>query len=379
MNSKTFLILGIPSGGLFLARQLKRAYPGSIVLAIGSPTADIGRYSNKIDRFWGITQGTNLLEKVQGIIAEYGAITCAYFGSNPMLERVVFDYPCLFELMPFENPLTVYQELVDKSHVDVLCEDLKVRRPSAYNLSGVAKSSIPFPIVIKPLEKLTTLGVEKCAYVANVDELQSYLDKLHQLGIPLSKMCAQQCIKGNNRWEYGYGGFFCHGKPVVDICFYQLRQSPQGLCCYTKEVVDERLKSMVSDLVRPILEYTQYNGFVEFDIKQDEDSGLMYLLDVNPRPWKSVDMLNGKLGKSSVFTPSVSDNTVIWRYPYKELSSRKNDMNVPYEECRKLACGNKNKMIFSLLDWDDLKPILMQCYYDTKSVLKRLVKRISCK
>ena len=50
-DSKEFLILGMASGGLFLARQLKMQWPDATIYAVGDPD-ELGRYSNTINRFY---------------------------------------------------------------------------------------------------------------------------------------------------------------------------------------------------------------------------------------------------------------------------------------------------------------------------------------
>ena len=336
-DSKEFLILGMASGGLFLARQLKKQWPDATIYAVGDPD-DLGRYSNTINRFYPASSEDEILAQIQEVNAvAKGEKVKAFMCSNPMLECVVLHHPEVFDSLVFENSLDLYRRIVDKTEVDKLCRSLNILRPQEYDLTS---SKIHFPVVVKPLKKMSTIGASKCAYLYTQEELNSYLERMMRININPEDLVCQQCIEGDNRWEYGYGGYFIEGKAMAEILFHQFIQVPQGLCCYSREMTDTSLRSRILETVRPFFDETKYNGFLEFDIKQDQESKLLYVLDVNPRPWRSVDMLAPKLGDSTVFSPETVDIKVVWRYPYRELFRGKNKKNVPYKLCKSLSSGH---------------------------------------
>lgn len=268
-----FIVLGMASGGLFLARQLRKESPGSLIYAIGDAKCEIGRYSRVIDRFYSVESSDSLPSIIRQAYDDIGqGFVKAYLCSNQMLEAIVLRYKGVFDYLSFDNSIDVYNRLVDKTEVEVFCKELKINRPVTYSLSESKLDEIKYPVVIKPLEKSLTKGASKCAFISDKDKMKAYLDKIEALCISRSNLICQQSIEGDNRWEYGYGGFFLNGSPIVDICFYQFRQAPQGLCCYTREITDVELQRRIVNLVRPILDSTKYSGMIEFDIKQDENA-----------------------------------------------------------------------------------------------------------
>lgn len=368
-----FLVLGIANGGLFMARQLRKEYPDAVIYAIGDPK-DIGRHTNTIDRFFAASTEHEILSSIDKVIKlSNGEPIQAFMCSNPMLECLVIHKPETFKWLVFENSLDLYQRIVDKTTVDQWCRKLGIARPKEYSLKDQDLSSIGFPIVVKPLEKANTVGASKCAYLNNQEALMKYMSITDGLGIHREDLVCQQCVEGDNRWEYGYGGYFKEGVPLIDICFHQFIQVPQGLCCYSREVTNAELERQIKNLVKPFLEDSKYNGLMEFDIKQDVHSKQLYLLDINPRPWRSVDMLAGKLGDSTFFHPEALGCKVVWRYRYRELFRRKNNKNVSYADCKSLASGNMVTH-FALCDKKDRKPARMQRKMDFKDLVRKLLK-----
>lgn len=370
-----FLILGIANGGLFLARQLRKQWSESRIYAIGD-SDDIGRYSNTLDCFYPASNEDDVVKRINEVTdLVKGKRVHAFMCSNTMLEWIVFHHPELFKTLEFENDFDLYRRIVDKAEVDKLCRSLSIPRPEEYPLNDSPDSLIEFPVIVKPLEKMSTIGASKCAYLSTQDELQAYLDKMACIGIDPKAFICQQCVKGDNRWEYGYGGYFRAGIALVDIFFHQFIQVPQGLCCYCREITEPFLRNRILEIVKPFLKETRYNGFLEFDIKQDEDSHEFYLLDVNPRPWRSVDMLAGKLGNSTVFSPKATNELVIWRYPYRELLRRKNKKNVSYKLSRLIAPG-RFVTLFALKDKADRMPTRKQNNKDRKDMLRLVRKKL---
>ena len=102
---------------------------------------------------------------------------------------------------------------------------------------------------------------------------------------------------------------------------------------------------------------------------------MLYVLDVNPRPWRSVDMLAGKLGDSTVFSPMATDTRVVWRYPYRELFCRKNRKNVSYKLCRLVTPGQFVTQL-ALNDKTDKAPFQKQRRSDRKELLKLIGQKI---
>jgi len=373
--TQKFLILGLPPGGLFVARQLRRMWPDSIIYAIGDSDHDIGRYSNTIDKFYNANSSDTIFAKIQLAYKDLGGGEIkAFMCSNPMLEFIVGEHPEVFNFLEFENGLNVYKVLVDKKQVDALCSRLSIAMPKEYSLCDSSIADILYPAVVKPLEKKSTLGAGKCEFIDNEVQLSRYLSRMDEMSIDRSNLICQQRVQGDNRWEYGYGGYFVRGVSSVDICFHQFIQVPQGLCCYSREVTDKSLEQQIKKLVEPILKETRYTGFIEFDIKQDSNTKELFLLDINPRPWRSVDMLGAKLGSSTVFQPEVANCRVVWRYPYRELLRKKNPNNVSYGICKCLSNSSEQSITkITIFDKKDKGPCFHQMWVDVKEAFGKII------
>lgn len=358
-------IYGVPSGGLFGLRQLRKAYPTSLIYVF-APKTDIGFYSNKYDKFIETNTKEQMRERSIAAYKEVGGGNIfAFIYSNRMLEYLVDGNQGLFELLTFENPYEVYQTIVDKKKADLFCRVIGLKRPDEYHLKLESDiSRIKYPVVIKPLEKQKAQGVSKCEFIKNRVELDNYLTTLEQKGVNRSNVVCQQLIFGNNEFEFGYGGYFVKGNANIDVCFYQFRQMPQGLSCYIREITEEKISNKLRHLVMPFLEELQYTGFIEFDIKQDSSSKDFYILDINPRPWGSSDMLNVKLKKSTVFNPILTNKKIVWRKPFYELFAFSNKKNTSYILAKKMTGYTGFGSALFLWDWSDCRPFFKQIRKD---------------
>lgn len=375
MINSTFVIFGMEVGGLFMARQLRKQFPDAMIMGIGFKE-DIGGHSNSLNKFYAITSAEDCQMVAEKIYNENGNEIKAFICSNPMLEMLTTRCSRVFSYFSFENNAELYFLLSNKERTAFYCRSLGINQPKVFPLRKDDIDSVQYPVVIKPVEKLTTMGVSKCVTIYNRLSLVNYLQRCYNKGVSPEMLLCQKCIEGNNKFEYGYGGYFNDGEPVVDICFHQFVQVPQGLSCYIREVSDEVLSQKIKSMVIPFVRHFKYSGIIEFDLKEDEKTKQIYVLDINPRPWRSVDMLSAKLGQSTIFRPVIKDTFVIWRHPYREMLRRANCLNVNYKECRDIANRMNHKMVFMSFDRRDLRPFVWQCRKDVNDFISRLKRKL---
>lgn len=356
---------------MFGLHQLRHQWTKSKIFVIAF-TSDIGRYSNKFDRLYYAHSSEDLKNKALQAYKEIGGgEVYAFVFANRMLEYLMNGNEDLFKLLHFENTFHTYQQIVDKTLADQLCRNLGIVRPVEYALEDeTTVNSIKYPVVIKPLEKFTAKGASKCEFIADKKQLDLYLCKLKKLDIAFSNLVCQQMVRGDNRWEYGYGGFFRDGEPMVDVCFHQFRQYPQGLSCYAREVTDEIVAKQLKSISSLFLKHLKYNGFIEFDIKQDCVSGEFVVLDINPRPWGSSDMLRVKLGNSTVFSPKLNSYKVVWRKPVEEIVASHNKSNPSYSACKQITGTSGFKTAIALWYLSDMKPFLKNTREELANIKK---------
>ena len=357
---KKIFVYGVPFGGLFGIRQLRKQWPESIIYVI-APKTDIGYYSNTYDRFYEATTKEQIEEVTHKAYQDIGeGEVDAFIFSNRMLEYIIDGNEKIFNLLHFENPFSVFKTIVDKNEADKLCRKLGINRPKEYKIDKESHiDGIVYPIVVKPLEKQKTKNASKCKWINNEEELVSYIKEIVSAGSSIKNFVFQQAVSGDNRYEYGYGGYFVNGHPVIEICFHQFRQRPQGLCCYAREMTDTNLIQEIKKTAVPFIKELNYNGFIQFDIKQDMSSGTLFVLDINPRPWGSSDMLRVKLGDTTVFQPSPTNNFVAWKkLPADFLVSSKTNNNIPHQICKTITGNSGFKTIYALYDRKDIRPFM---------------------
>ena len=352
-----FLIFGMGPAGLFLSRQLKRHTNDSII-AIGK-NDDIGRFSNTIDHYYATLELGVIKNVVTGILEQYTKIT-PFICSDQYLSLLLESWPEAFDILDFRYPNNSLLLLFsDKEKVMDYCLSLGMRVPKGELLSKADINA--FPIAIKPLVKRGVSRMGKITVIRDKQRLDNYKTQVLSLNENLSDYLVQPYIEGDNEFEYGYGGFFVNGTPIIDICFYQLRQYPQGVSCYTLEIENLEKRKEIILSVMPFIESTKYSGFLQFDIKEDKNTKLLYVLDVNPRPWGSVSMLTSHLDPNGSLWEKKKENILVqWRFPLKEILSFKNRLNVPYSLIRNIKLGRHYINTVDLLDRKDMIPFLMQ-------------------
>ncbi len=352
-----YLVLGLGPAGLFVSRQLAKREK-CVVIGIGKRD-DIGIYSNKLNHYYiseDIVSFKNILEDITSKYTDIVPILC----SDQYLSLLVQCDTAILSRMHFSSPsLDTLWLFADKVRLQEFCQRINLKMPYSTTLSNVCV--MDNPLVIKPAVKAGISKVGKINVINTQDDLVKLKNKILDLGEDPNDYIVQPFIQGNNGYEYGYGGYFCEGKPTIDIYFYQLRQYPQGVCCHTLEILDENLKKNIRETVTPFLVSTKYSGFIQFDIKQDAENLQLYVLDINPRPWGSISMLSLKLSDgTSLWADNGTNNKVAWRFPIKEFLSLKNRNNVSYKEIWRIRRKTRYSMVVDLFDKNDILPFLIQ-------------------
>lgn len=366
---KCCVVLGLGPAGLFLSRQLHKS--GATVYGIGKPD-DIGRFSNTLKRAYVAEQAGAFRACIDEILSEQVNVKpIAYICSDQYLTLIIEETPEVFHELCFETPNEELLRLIaNKDALIKSCRQWGVKFPMEYAVEDLSHAS--FPLAIKPNIKRGHSPIPKINFVENKSELEAFIAYASARGVTKEELIFQQCVLGDNSCEYGYGGYFIKGKPIIDCCFVQARQYPQGVSCYTIEVMDENIRREIRNVANPFLLHTSYSGFLQYDLKRDCRTGEIYVLDVNPRPWGSISMLTAKCSPNGLFSNEQveSTNQVCWRFPLKEIMALRNPKNVSYSVCRKLR-KKRRKMVVDLWDKKDLKPFLMQPFISFMKILRR--------
>lgn len=356
LAEKVIIVFGMGPAGLFLARQLNKE--NKIIYGIGKPD-DIGRYSNVLKGYYTTETIGGVEEAINEISRQENLSIGGYICSDQYLTMFLEKNPNLFKSIDMSEPgIEVFELIFDKEKLINYCEKIGIQFPAIYSERDIDCNNVDYPIAAKPNIKRGHSPLKKITVINNQRELTSFLNEAKNAGYKIDEILFQKYINGDNRWEYGYGGYFKEGTPITEVFFVQARQYPQGVCCYTIEIVDEVLRNEIRNATARFLNEIKYTGFLQFDLKQDELTRQIYVLDINPRPWGSISILTPKCVDVSVFREKKDiGKRCCWHFPLKEAVSFRNKKNVNYKECGKLGRGIS---VIDLFDKKDVKPFFAQ-------------------
>ena len=169
---------------------------------------------------------------------------------------------------------STYQILNDKLQLHELAKDLKILVPEKYK--SLKQAIIPF--VVKPNDLSSAKGV---IYINQAKDIP--------ISINTNTSIIQQYVKGTG---VGYS-FYCKNGRIMDGYGHKrLAEYPVsgGSSTYREHYQDERMNEMASKIVK----HLNFSGFAMFEFLLT-DSNKLYLLEVNPRIWGSINqgMVNG--------------------------------------------------------------------------------------
>lgn len=365
LDKKVIIVFGMGPAGLFLARQLNKE--NKIVYGIGKPD-DIGRYSNVLKGYYATETIDGVEEAINEISRQENLSIGGYICSDQYLTMFLEEKPNLFKSIDMSEPGVEKFELIfNKEKLINYCKKIDIHFPATYSEKDINCNCVNYPIAAKPNIKRGHSPLKKITVINNQIELTSFLNEAKNLGYKIDEILFQKYINGDNRWEYGYGGYFKDGMPITEVFFVQIRQYPQGVSCYTIEIIDDVLRNEIRKATTRFLKEIKYTGFLQFDLKQDEYTKQIYVLDINPRPWGSISILAPKCVSVSVFREKRDiGKRCCWHFPLKEAVSFRNKKNVNYKECRKIGHGIN---VIDLFDKKDVKPFFAQPVVAIKKVI----------
>ncbi len=139
-----------------------------------------------------------------------------------------------------------------------------------------------FPVFVRPDETLHSNalpGVPKAVEMASPGELQELLARFRRLGVT---PVVSQSLLVKRLMQYSVGVARSAGHAVA-LTARKVRPPADFSSVGTLvEVVDQ---PQVESLARRALDLMGYEGLAEVEVLADEDTGEMYLIEVNARPW----------------------------------------------------------------------------------------------
>lgn len=185
-------------------------------------------------------------------------------------------------LPSYDNILTVH----NKDRLYDVARNIGVRVPRSYRLSEIDQNprlieNLIFPVLIKPCQGGGAWGVRK---IESVQELRRVLNDYDlPASLPLERFVVQEFITGE---VVCCAMLFNKGDFRAVHSYRQIRETPitGGTATYRESIRHEQ----VIDNLRNLLTHLKWHGLCQADFIVDKQTGVAYLIDVNPRLYGSL-------------------------------------------------------------------------------------------
>jgi predicted ATP-grasp superfamily ATP-dependent carboligase len=175
---------------------------------------------------------------------------------------------------------------LDKSRFATWCEQNWLPAPRSYAFptdpGPEVERSVAFPLLVRPAE------TEPCRFVATapkavevrcVEDLAQCLDGYRRAGaVPV----VGESLLGRRLQQFSVGAAVC-APGMMTVVTRKLRPAPDA--CADGSLVEATEQADVERLAQRALLALDYHGIGEVEISRDEDSGEVFLMEVNARPW----------------------------------------------------------------------------------------------
>lgn len=289
-----FIVFGLSPTGLFLIQQLSKTSEPIYSIDRKGKIGFYSKFSTKIE----INNVNDLKESVTNIISKNENVK-GFITSSDLLNLIIEEMPELFNMIDIIGPtLSLSKTLNRKSDAYNLFSNHLIKFPESYFYNDYNQIQ-NFPIILKwnteiPTLKFSDLPIGKTLIVKTKEEMLEVVKNIETYpSVIRDNILFQEFISNKNLHQIGFCGFFWHGKAKMNILVKQIRQHPQGMTSFAKELPSELYYDLIQH-VSKILKDNDYNGFIEIEFLHDDATNNFYILDVNPRAWGYIKILTKK-------------------------------------------------------------------------------------
>ena len=176
---------------------------------------------------------------------------------------------------------------LDKGRFATWCEQNWLPAPQPYDLlnelSPAAERTVEFPVLVRPAETEHTRLVAtapKAVEVRCVEDLAECLDGYRRAGaVPV----VGESLLGRRLQQFSVGAAVS-APGMMTVVTRKLRPPPDA--CAVGSLVEATEQPDVERLAQRALLALDYHGIAEVEILRDEDTGEVFLIEVNARPWQ---------------------------------------------------------------------------------------------
>lgn len=170
-----------------------------------------------------------------------------------------------------EPMLKQHYYLRDKANIPAIAEALNVN-----TIGELSPDNIIYPAFVKPRQS----GEGKVPFKTRLIKNQNDLNRISSY---INDCSIQSYLDSENYKQISIAGYFV-GTSDFLISVKQLNQYPLGVSSYVKFYIDTKIEDLKRDITN-YLNSLNFRGFVELEFKIHKFNKVVYLMDINPRPW----------------------------------------------------------------------------------------------
>ncbi|MCD1147738.1 carboxylate--amine ligase [Peptoniphilus sp. KCTC 25270] len=335
-----------------------------------------------------------LVQYMVDFAKEQEAKPVLFLSSDPYVHFLDRNFDLLkeFYLFPMEQK-GLLSDLMDKETLLKFTEEYNIPTPEIIdiheeNFYERVLDEIGFPCLIKPRDSAEFVRKfrEKAFRIRNEEELKA---KLALLG-DSDDVFIQRIIPGPESNCYSADCYYGPDSALMGfVTTEKIRQWPNnfGASTYAKQKWIPELIPLVHKLFQGI----QYRGFAEVELKRDEFTNVVYLIEINVRFINFTEMLCA-LGfntplvyyRDSIGEPIPKkyvnyDTNVHWKYKYEDISAIFGYLNSGQMSLMRILVDYKFRKVSSTWAWDDPGPGLSFTSHAIKKAGAKLLKKIKRK
>jgi len=172
---------------------------------------------------------------------------------------------------------------LNKSRFVRWCKDHDVPAPAVYDIGATyVDSTVEFPVLVRPEQTRHGSADElpKAIEISDSTRLRSLLSRYEELGAA-ANIC-QSLLRPNVR-QYSVG--VARNRTGDKKIFVAEKRRPSAAMCAGGTYVVARPDENVASLVTRVIDKLELFGIAEVEVILDVDTGELFVLEVNARPW----------------------------------------------------------------------------------------------
>ena len=288
---ETVVVVGAGPQALFLVRELSRLKYKVLLVGRSNEIAMHSKYAEKI-----IVQSEEHLVLKLSSLANTHPKMKAYVASGFYLAFLVNHFPKYFQIFQaFPGDKRSVNTLMQKSKTYELAEKSGISYPVNHTLREIEEKNLyhelSYPQIVKWNMDIYLFAklVFKTQLVHNQKELLDLVKAIK----PADKaaLICQEFLGADLKNNFSYGAFVEQGEVKLDICVNEVRHFRSGVSSVVEEYTGTYADA-IKKQAGALIEQTNFTGFLDVEFKIKE--GVLYLLEVNPRPFGFIKIMKKK-------------------------------------------------------------------------------------